>query len=299
MKKIFIFILFSICLFAGVVLARNIIISKALTISVKKITGLELNIEKLDLNLKDTLIQVKGLNLYNPENFSERLMTNIPEILIDCNLPALLKREVDLNKLVINLEKFVVVKNREGKLNLDSFKVVKQDKEKELKQEQKKTEAEPEKKSQPMKIQITAFDLKIGTVIYKDYSKGGEPEVNVYKLNIEEHYKNVTDIQQLVRLIIMNAITKTAISQLTGFDLDGIKKEIPMVLKGAADVVKESAVKITKIGEDLSKQLMTEGAGGVEQLSKTAEETVKAVKDDAKKALESILFGFGNKKKED
>ncbi|MDD4940251.1 MAG: hypothetical protein PHI60_08890, partial [Candidatus Omnitrophica bacterium] len=53
--------------------------------------------------------------------------------------------------------------------------------------------------------------LGIGKIVSKDYSSGKEPVVYVYDVNIHKTYKNITSVQQLAALIIMEPMKAAGI----------------------------------------------------------------------------------------
>jgi len=225
MKKILkIFVLIFVILAACLVLFKNVVARIAVSSTVKTLTGLKLSIKDMNINIRNTFIEIDGMKLYNPEGFTDRLMVDMPQIYIDYDLPAILKGNVHLEEVRINLRELMVVKNKNGELNLDSLKVVKESK----KEKESQAVKEASKKTN---FKIDVLELKIGRVIYKDYSKDKEPEVKEYKVNIDEKYKNITDIQALGRLIIIRALMNTNLEKLGNIPLNAFKKTIGGVSK--------------------------------------------------------------------
>ncbi len=235
MKKLGIVILIIAVLFIGLFLARNIIVKNVLSAGVKAFTGLGLKAESIDVGIPQTHISVQNLQLFNPPDFSDKVMLNMPEIYIDYDLGAFLNRKVHLEEIRINMQEFVVVKNKDGKLNLDSLKAV---------QAKKKTAEEQKKeKAKLPEIQIDLLKLTIGKVIYKDYSAGGpEPSVREFNINIDEQFENITDPYALSSIILVKALSNTAISRLTNFDLSDLTQDVSAMAQKAA---KESVEKIS------------------------------------------------------
>jgi hypothetical protein len=94
----------------------------------------------------------------------------------------------------IELKEMGLTKNKEGKLNVDSLKVVQQS-----------------KPSEPIPMQIDLLTLGIGKIVYKDYTIGTEPGVRVYDVNIHKSYKNITSAQQLAVLILAEPVKAAGI----------------------------------------------------------------------------------------
>jgi hypothetical protein len=63
-------------------------------------------------------------------------------------------------------------------------------------------------------------------VIYKDYSQGGEPQVQDFDVDIDQTFQNITDFKSLVSLIIYQSLAKTAISKLANFEINKLQESI-------------------------------------------------------------------------
>ena len=258
-----------IALFFG----KNMIIKTSVTAGVRAMTGLKLSIRSMDIGIFKTLIGINGLQLYNPSGFVDELMIDVPEIYVDYNLGAFMKGRTHFEEVRLNLKEFIIVKNEAGELNLDSLKVVKAEEEEEVIDEGKKGEAKmPE-------LQIDVLELRIGKVVYKDYSKGTPPKVKEYNVNINERFENITDPKTIVRLIIFKALKNTAIASLTNFDLGKLQKGLTGTIKKTAEMALETPGRAIEVGKE---------AG--EKIKETARETVEKAADTIKK-----LFPFGKK----
>ncbi len=233
MKKIGIGLLIVVIILVGLVLAKNIIIKTAVSGGVKAATGLKLQIKGLRVGIFNSLIDIKDLKLFNPPDFTDKVMADVPLIYIDYDLGAFFKNKVHLEEMKLDLKEFVVVKNEKGELNLDSLKVVKEEK-----GEKVSKEKAPEEKKEAPKIQIDDLSLKIGKVIYKDYSKGGSPQVKEFNVNIDEQYQNITDPNALVSLIVVKALTKTTIANLANFDISALQGQAAEAMGKATEALK-------------------------------------------------------------
>ena len=106
----------------GVLLFRNIIAKIAIENGVQFATGLKLRMDSFNIGIFRSKINIAGLRLYNPKGFEDKVMLDIPNIYIDYNLPAILKGKVYLQEVRFNLKEFTVVKNKEGRVNLNYLK---------------------------------------------------------------------------------------------------------------------------------------------------------------------------------
>lgn len=222
MKKIVILLL---ALVVVLFVAKDFVIKAAVSKGVELVTGCKLNIGGLKIGILKPVVDIRDLRLLNPSNFTDRTMVDVPEIYVNYDLQSIMKGVVHLPELRLALKEFVVVRNARGELNLDALKTVQANK------EGKKPEEKPGAKMP--QIKIDSMTLKIGTVIFKDYSKGGQPEVKEFKINLSESYTNVDNPYTLANLIVVKALANTSIASLTGFDLNNLKGSVTDVLSGA------------------------------------------------------------------
>jgi len=225
MKKLGKIIIVVLILFVTLVLARNIIIKNAISFTVKALTGLKLGIGDINVNLFGGKIDIHNLKLYNPSGFKEEFMIDLPHAYINCDLPGFLKGNIHLRELSIDLYEFVVVRNEKNELNLNSLKIVKAEKE--------KKEQKVSKSSRMPNLTIDLLQLKIGKVIYKDYTKQPSPQIKEYNINLDERYENITNSSDFMHLIITKALINTTIAKLANFDMDSFKTIPNSILQGA------------------------------------------------------------------
>lgn len=238
----------------GLVIGRNTIADLAVRKTIGHLTGLELSIQSIKIGLLSTLIDITGIIIDNPEGYPDKIMAELPVIYVDYNLGALIKGKVVLPELRLHLKEFNIIKNSDGKLNISSIRVVKEQKEKVP--EKEKAKAPP--------IDIGSFHLKIGRVVYKDYSRGTPPTVKEFNLNLDETYRNITDLKALVNIIIVTALRKTAIDRLANFDLDILTDRLPPGLKEGTEVITKSAAEVKKLAVESvgkAKETIKDAAG--------------------------------------
>lgn len=186
--------------------AKGWIAQVAVSAGVRTVTGLRLEIRRMQVGVFRSRVEAEGIKLHNPSGFPDPVMADLPELYVDYDLPALLAGETHLRELRVNLKEFTVVKDRQGRLNLDSLKAVREAKEK-------------KKETPPGLFQIDLLDLAVGKVVYKDYSRGGDPSIREFNVNLHERHTGVTDPAALGALIVSRALFNTAVAGLAGFDL--------------------------------------------------------------------------------
>ncbi|MCQ9206516.1 MAG: hypothetical protein NG740_01340 [Omnitrophica bacterium] len=226
-------------------LAKDIIVKTSFEKGVEALTGLPLKTGNFRVSLVRQFVSIRRLILFNPRGYKDRIMLDAPEIYIDYNLSAIIKGKVRFDNVRINIRKFVVVKNKNGELNINSLKVVGgQEKEK-----------KPVKKRKAKHFQIDNLELKIGKVIYKDYSKGASPLVKEFDANINERYTNITNPSSVIRLLVVKALVKTTIASLADFDLGALKGAVVDTLATAQNTVEVVATRAKKTIEETKETL--------------------------------------------
>lgn len=251
------------------VFARNFIVKAGAEQAVAKITGLPLKIEGLNIGLKTTNIDIDDLKLYNPSNFPERMMANVPDIYVDYNLTDIVKGKIHLEEIRFHLNEFIVVKNKDGQTNLDSLKALQQTKK--AGEAKKKQEPAPSKK---MDVQIDNLSLRIDRVVYKDYTAGDEPKVQTFNVNLNENHTNIQDLNAVVSLIVFKALVGTPIAVLSGFDMNSLAG-------GLTDTLKSS----TKIATDAindAKGMLDTTTGDLKATTENLKGTADNLKEKAK-----------------
>lgn len=214
-------------------LAKDFIAKAVVETAVRAVAGVKLDLGKLKVGVFSSKVEIQDLKLHNPKEFTDKIMLDMPEIYVDYSLGKIITGKVDIEEIRIHLKEFLVIKDKDGKLNLDSLKVVQKQK------EEKPKEVEKEDKGQSIKasdIAIRNLKLQVDKVIFKDYSKGGEPVIKEYNLNINEQYSDIKNLQAVASLIIVKVMTKTTIATLTNFDVAGLSSSLTGTLKGASGV---------------------------------------------------------------
>lgn len=207
---------------AVIIFGRNILIKTVASTFVKAATGSELQIGKFYVGLFNTKIHIKDVKILNPKDFEDRVMLDLPEVLVDYRLGELIKGNIYLDHLTFNLEQFMVVKKADGVSNLDKFTALggSSDKKDASKEVPKKEEKKTKKK---VSFHIDQFDLRIKQVVMKDYSKNPDkPSIKNFDLNLDSSYKDVDNPTALGALIMNQVLLNTTIGKVVNVDMSGI-----------------------------------------------------------------------------
>jgi len=244
MKKILIILGIVALSIVALAFAKDQILRGVIASTTTAVTGAPTKIDHFALRVFKNSVHIKGFKMYNPEGFPKEVFVDIPEVEIDLNVGALLKKKIHIQKVTLDLNEVVIIKNKEGKLNIDALKVAEAEDKTPAKTEEKK-EA-PKKKSEPIPMQIDELNLNLGRVIYKDFTKGDTPKIDVYEIGIKDKkYKNITSAQQLVFIIMSEPLKHTAIQ--------GVKVLGAQAVLGAAFLPAGVAVALT--GRDSTKEI--------------------------------------------
>lgn len=251
MKKLFMVIIILAALLFGFVFTRNIIVKTVLIKGIKAIAGVDIEVGKVNIGLTNTLIGINNLKIFNPAGSVDKIMADFPEIYVDYDLGAFFKKQVHLENLKLDLKELVIVQDAKRQVNVNSLKALL-----------------PKQSSKPApEIKIDELSLRIGKVIYKDYSSR-EPSVREFNLNIDEHYKNITDPKSLVSTILARALMNIGIPNINIADL---KKSAAQNVESAKSLVAGQLEGIKSTGQDTTgaaKEAVKETADSLKQMFK-------------------------------
>ena len=266
---------------------KDAIIKTSVEKGVEIVTGLPLKIGGMKVGIIRTLISVKNLTLFNPKNYPDKLMLDMPEVYVNYNLGSIIGGKIHLKEMRINLREFAVIKNENGELNINSLKVVAAQKE-----GRSPEDSGGGKKGKAPEIQIDTLKLKVGRIVYKDYSKGGAPEIKKFSANIDETYNNITNPYSLVSLILVKSLMATPIARYVNIDLRGLQTKASETLSQAADEAKKF---VSEAKAELEKR-MQESKKSAEEAMQKAKQAAEEAKESFKKTaedLENIKLPFG------
>ena len=199
--KIFVIIL---VILIGLGIVKDQIIKVAVQAGASRVLGTNVSVGGLSSGILRQSMRVRAFKIGNPPGFPQGTMLDVTEAGVDYDLSALLSGKLHFPLVILNLNEMVVVKNPAGVLNVDALKVA-----------EKKEAApagKPEKPSKPLSLKIDVLRLNVNRVVFKDYTQGEEPLVQVFDVNLKDKtYKDIQSAQQLAALIMVEAMKPTAI----------------------------------------------------------------------------------------
>jgi len=221
MKKILIAaIILIIFLVIVSVIARNSIVKTAIIKGLEAAAGVEVKIQDVDIGLFNSYATIKYLKVYNPAQFSDRLMADIPQIYLDYDLMGFLKNKVHLKKLKIEIKELSVVMNEKGKLNINSLAVL----------------LPKPSGAKPPEVKIDVLVLKIGKVVSKGYLPAIGGKTMELSLNLDETFNDVTDPSKVAGEIFKKIISRINISDFANIDIAGANKSAEEVKSAIKDL---------------------------------------------------------------
>lgn len=249
MKKPIKILLFTVVIVFGLSVVKNGITQTILTSALSGAAHVPVKIGSVDLSFLSASIRLKDINVYNPSGFKDKRMAQIPQVFIDFEPGELFQGRAHFKEVRLDLKEMTVVRNKDGKLNVDSVKPTEEQK-KEAKQK-----AKPASGQKPPKLMIDKLFLSIGRVVYEDYSAGGEPQIQTFDINIKDReYTNIDNPSAVVSLLMFEALTRTSLSSLANLDVNAFKEGgIQALSKGlgvvgdGADVVQNSAKQLLNL----------------------------------------------------
>jgi hypothetical protein len=200
MKKFLIFLAVFAFILVGMAIFKNQILKYIVTKSIVKIVGAPVHMDSFSLNIVSSTILISRFQIHNPDGFPEGILISCPKMNVIYDRAALFKHKLHFLIAEIDIEEFGITKNKEGKLNVDSLKIVQGEAGKGEKQ-----------KSKPIPMQIDLLTLSIGKIVHKDYSSGEEPRVTVQEVNVRKTFKNIPTAQQLTLLMLAEPLKAAGI----------------------------------------------------------------------------------------
>ena len=195
LKKIFVVFLIIVLMVFIIRHFKNEILKRGVCLGISQVTGTKVTIGSLKLDILKQKIEISDLKIFNPQGFPKEVFLHCPEIDAEYDVPALLKKkDLHVLSIIVDLRELVVMRNKEGKLNVENLKFM-----------QSKG---GEKPFETMRIDM--LSLSIGRAIYKDLSLGGSPQV--FYLNIKDKtFHDINSASKLAMVILWEGLKSTTI----------------------------------------------------------------------------------------
>jgi len=179
-------------------IAQQVFLKPVIEAISTKVIGARVAMGSFSLNILTHKIRVTNLQIYNEEGFPPKVFFNASEILVDIDLLQAIQGKLHFPLIVFDLDKMIVFKNPQGKMNVNELKIVQ--------------EKLHEKTKGPLpNFKIDELRLNIEQVILED--DGKTPAlIEAYDLNLKNKtIRNINGVPKLIGLVMFEAVKPMAI----------------------------------------------------------------------------------------
>jgi len=258
-KLIVAVILIVVVVVAVLLVSKDRVIRSRAISEVEAITGFPLEIDDLKIGLFSSRFELKGCRLMNPEEFEADEALVINEFSANVQLLSLLTSTVKFTSAVLDIPTLNIETSRDGVNNLellqqrikdyaDSRPSSKDDGDK--KPDDKKDS--PKKKSEKS-VYFEELTVRLGKGSMRDYSKGEDVASTELDLNLDKHYTEVDNVNEVLIDLTATVIQKTILGAI-GNDLGGFIQDLTEGSEDAGIDLKEEAEKFEEQFKGLMKQ---------------------------------------------
>jgi len=195
-KVIVIIVILSVVIF----FFQNQAVKLAVNLAVMSKTNARIKISKVDSKLQKGYIRFSGVTLLNPKGFKEPRLAEINSLLLKVDLLSLIKQEIRVEKLFIDVNRIYIVKQKGKRTNFVS-----------VRKPHPIRRYEETRVKKTHKILIQDLKIKILDVFYKDFSSN-PPVMRRLHLGLRQEYSNITDFRKLFDALLTQDILKVVIS---------------------------------------------------------------------------------------
>jgi hypothetical protein len=212
LKSTFFGLLFII---AALMLGWMLFLPLLVTSHIKAHSDFGAEVESLSGNPLAGTINVLDLELTNPEEFEKKDFIKLKEFDLKVKPLSLMGERIEVPRLIIDVDQITIVTNRRGESNIKVFH-------KRMQGEGSEADTS-EEESEPIDFIVNSLKLRIRKIVTADYSKGTEPVIREYDVNIDREFTDVSDPKVIVTPLLAD-IAAAGLSRYGG-DLFGILPE--------------------------------------------------------------------------
>lgn len=208
-------------------------ISRIVENTMEQQTGFPCDIGRVHVGVIAPVITIDSFKIQNPDSFGDGSAFELEELTLRYMPLSILTKTVKFKEITMRIPEVVVVRNEERETNIE--RMIKNVQEgqpdkgqptPEDKEGEKGPDKDNEKPEKEKSYLIRNLTFELGTVVYRDYSKGrGEPRIDRYEVNTEKTYQDVTSAQDVIAQITTSIIMDRITSSLNKFS-DENKDEI-------------------------------------------------------------------------
>lgn len=191
-------LIFAVALAATFALMWILLLPSIVTGLVKKHTGFNASVKSLYVNPFTASVAVKQFNIDNPETFPTKEFISLNEFDTKVEAGSVFSDRVVVDNAVIDVAYVDVVKNAQGKINLDAFRAGLHP----------QTPPNPNDKNQPQpggqaenpspskQFLIHHLVIRLEKIVVADYS-GPEPKIREIPIRLDRTFTDVTNLAQI------------------------------------------------------------------------------------------------------
>jgi len=226
----------------------------------KYVVDLQTHMKKIAVQPARGSLTIKGLKIYNPSGYKVKVLADVSRILMDFKLKTLLEPGAFLDRIEIHIEEINIIRDKDGVVNLSKMKAL-------------TPQEKPEKKKPFL---ADKYVIRIGKVYYIDRTLEEDKQIREIDLNVEEEYKNVTDPDNLARLIAYKIFFNGKVGNI-GVDIQKIQADLAAL-----------AEKNKKLAEEMAQARQEQIDKAKEAVKETVEKAAGAMQEQVEKAKSAI-----------
>jgi hypothetical protein len=171
---------------AGIVFCRQLIAQKAVETFFTEVTGFPMRVDSVQITPWRSRFAADRIQLFNPPEFCDRFFADIPRFDVDYEAGSFLRDRPHFTRADLHIREIVIVKNTNGHSNVEQLRG--------LGAVGRGTNVTG------VRFHIDTLNLRLGRVIFKDYSDG-TPEEHTRDLNMAVTFRNVSETTDLNRKV--------------------------------------------------------------------------------------------------
>ena len=224
---------------------EHLILPTIVRAAIKYVTDLDIHMNRIALDPFEHRVTIKGFKIFNPEGFKPRVLASAPLLIIDFKKKTFFEKGAFLDAIVIHLEEFNIVRNKEDVVNLSKLKAL--------------TPQEKPKEKDP--FLVDSCIIKIEKVRYTDYTKDEEGLEKVVDLEVEEEYKKMKNPDNIARTIAFKIFFSGELGNI-GVNILEIQKNLAKL----AEENKKLAEELEKLKQERDEKAKKEIEGKIETI---------------------------------
>jgi len=165
----------------------------ALKSIIQSVTGTKVHADRIHLSvLRGTLI-VRNMRVMSPRGFPKGKLAYIPTIDVSFDTFSFFSATPRIHELKVHVREIVVVKNKDGQLNVDALNI------------------SHGTDNEPTKISVSKFVLSLDRVIQRDLT-GAKPVIQLHEIALKEAtYEDLPGASKVIGVVLGQALQSAAI----------------------------------------------------------------------------------------